>query len=175
MTNKRLNRLAVEISAWSERNFPIRESRLGIIEEIGEAAHCLLKRKQGIRGFDNEEYFKEQLADALADTAIYALDYLGQSGDFIQYDYEDPKAFKPDRSTEEFIAGLSRFGADLIEAADDYEYRAHDVYNIMVCLYAVGAHNGIDFYAKLEETWAKVSKRDWVKNPTNANVIAESL
>lgn len=169
MTTERLNQLAQEISTWSARNFPVRESRLGIIEEIGEAAHCLLKRRQGIRGFENHEYFKEQLADALADTAIYALDYAGYKG------LEIEAGLSPTNMQADEIRVMSLLSqAASVIASGWVKNEGPQIEQIFTCLSYMGNIHGIDFHAKLEDTWAKVSKRDWVVNPTNANVIAEA-
>jgi len=39
----------------------------------GRMCHAILKRKQGIRGFDDPEVYKQHAADAIADVAIFAM------------------------------------------------------------------------------------------------------
>lgn len=60
--------------AWVAYNFPggkdtLITSTLGAVEELGELAHHILKRKQGIRKADHDAEIK----DACADIIIYLL------------------------------------------------------------------------------------------------------
>jgi NTP pyrophosphatase (non-canonical NTP hydrolase) len=48
---------------------------VGIFEELGELSHALLKHEQGIRGFENEDYFQEQVQDAVGDVMIYLVSF----------------------------------------------------------------------------------------------------
>lgn len=48
---------------------------VGIFEELGELSHALLKHEQGIRGFENEAYFQEQVQDAVGDVMIYLVSF----------------------------------------------------------------------------------------------------
>lgn len=75
-----------EIIEWSHRNFgevpnsqiPYRiSSFLGMVEEVGECAHSLLKMTQGIRG-SREEHI-EGVKDAIADLLVYTLDFCGRN------------------------------------------------------------------------------------------------
>jgi len=59
---------------WREKNFP-EEHRtaqmqlMGVVEEVGELAHALLKMEQGIRG--SREYHMGKIEDAIGDVTIY--------------------------------------------------------------------------------------------------------
>ena len=53
---------------------------LGIVEEVGEAAHAILKHKQGIRGFDDVGKFEAHLKDALGDIFMYWLQVCKEYG-----------------------------------------------------------------------------------------------
>jgi NTP pyrophosphatase (non-canonical NTP hydrolase) len=74
-----LQELQNEVGEWSWGNFGITHlpydvaPLLGVIEELGELCHGLLKAAQGIRG----EYGKhmEDVADAVGDLVIYLLDF----------------------------------------------------------------------------------------------------
>ena len=46
---------------------------LGAMEEMGELTHCVLKRLQGIRGYDDDKKFEAEASDAVADTVIYLM------------------------------------------------------------------------------------------------------
>lgn len=58
---------------------------LGVMEELGELAHCLLKRAQGIRGYDNPDKFRAESRDAIGDCLIY----LTQVAHALGYDLQD--------------------------------------------------------------------------------------
>lgn len=73
------NRLHV----WRQRNFPnadADEQLLGMVEEVGELSHAVLKHKQGIRGFENEIKFAAAQVDALGDLLIYLAGYCSYKG-----------------------------------------------------------------------------------------------
>ena len=69
-----LSQLQSERRAWVERNFPgtsgLNESILGMTEELGELAHAVLKRHQGIRG--SAEEHSAAIEDAVCDLIIFA-------------------------------------------------------------------------------------------------------
>jgi len=76
-----------EINEWSERNFgkvpneqiPLRVSSfLGMVEELGELAHAMLKWSQGIRGTPEEH--QEAVKDSIADLLVFTLDFCGRNG-----------------------------------------------------------------------------------------------
>lgn len=71
-----LSAMQDEVGKWADHNFapgPL-DPYMGIVEEVGELSHALLKRKQGIRGMGEEEA-QEAVEDALADMIIFALDF----------------------------------------------------------------------------------------------------
>lgn len=68
---------------WEQKNFgqQLPERRvLGAVEEVGELAHCFLKRSQGIRGMDDPAVFDEKARDAVGDTVIYLLNLCNAEG-----------------------------------------------------------------------------------------------
>jgi NTP pyrophosphatase (non-canonical NTP hydrolase) len=64
-----------ENAEWAERNFGARPSDrspwvvFGIVEEVGELCHALLKQHQGIRGSWDEHEAKAK--DAVGDILVY--------------------------------------------------------------------------------------------------------
>jgi NTP pyrophosphatase (non-canonical NTP hydrolase) len=74
-----------ELAEWQKKNFSKGETGncddcafrmlAGMIEELGELAHALLKNKQGIRGI-TEEQMKEQVGDAFGDVIVYGTQLL---------------------------------------------------------------------------------------------------
>jgi NTP pyrophosphatase (non-canonical NTP hydrolase) len=62
-----------EVALWRKYNFPnsgADHQFLGIVEEVGEAAHAILKMQQGIRDSDVDD-----LQDAVGDIMIYLLNF----------------------------------------------------------------------------------------------------
>ena len=65
---------------WSFRNFgnqPSTQPLLGIVEEVGELSHAVLKRAQGIR--TNEDH-QAAIDDAVGDIVIYLMDFCSKEG-----------------------------------------------------------------------------------------------
>lgn len=62
-----------EHRAWLQHNFPNQDPNdalLGVVEEVGEFAHAVLKRKQGIRTVNDNA-----VRDAIGDIFIYLMSY----------------------------------------------------------------------------------------------------
>ncbi len=58
---------------------------LGVMEELGEFAHALLKHRQGIRGYDDPARFAADARDAIGDCLIY----LTQLTDALGWDLQE--------------------------------------------------------------------------------------
>ncbi|KKN53802.1 hypothetical protein LCGC14_0598950 [marine sediment metagenome] len=72
-----------ELKKWQLANFGDSNSSdmtLGMAEEVGELAHWILKRKQGIREGANGGDFKDEISDAFADVVIYGIQLLSDEG-----------------------------------------------------------------------------------------------
>lgn len=167
--------LIKQVGEWSEKNFgEQRYPELGIVEEIGEMTHCILKRLQGIRGFDNPKQFNEAYADALADTVIYLADWCSLHNAFFQFDRAEVNA-KPHQPIimQHLLSATGSLFADY--AAPNFPSGAtNPIYSSI----AQRIIQGLVFMARAEDldlrlitasTWAKVSKRDWKRNPINAD------
>lgn len=164
MTREKLLRLSQEITVWGNTNFgDKKDSAIGVGEELGELCHCLLKRVQGIRGFDNPDHFKAQAADALADSCVYLLHLCGDRG----YQLATPSLLIGE--VRSFVARGLVNAACLID--EPSEEAAQRVLNVVASLASVLE---IDLEAALDQTWAKVSKRNWVANPADAHKVAEA-
>lgn len=73
--------LQSQVGEWSRRNFPNNTPDnpfLGVVEEVGELAHSLLKLRQGIRGTTEEHI--EAAKDAVGDTLVYMADFCERQG-----------------------------------------------------------------------------------------------
>lgn len=82
-----LKQTQAEIIEWSTRNFgecpnstiPLRiSSFLGMVEEIGELAHHVLKMGQNIRG--SREVHLAGVVDSIADLLVFTLDFCARNG-----------------------------------------------------------------------------------------------
>lgn len=76
----RIRELQSEIHEWSLANFPEQtpeQSFLGVVEEVGELAHALLKQQQSIRGGEDHE---AQIRDAVGDIVIFLSEFCSRSG-----------------------------------------------------------------------------------------------
>ena len=70
-----LYEIQTEHTEWITRNFPnqtIEQAVMGMIEEMGELCHALLKSQQGIRGMD-EDTALAKIIDAHCDLIIFSL------------------------------------------------------------------------------------------------------
>lgn len=89
-TDLSLREIQAQIREWADRNFKNNTSKatgaelgsigplLGIGEENGELCHVVLKRHQGIRGYDDDTKYKTERDDALADILVYLCDFAGR-------------------------------------------------------------------------------------------------
>lgn len=68
--------LQLEVGEWSRKNFPNNRQDnpfYGVVEEVGELAHALLKQDQGIRGTFEEH--TNDAKDAVGDILVYLADF----------------------------------------------------------------------------------------------------
>jgi len=89
---KDLSQIQSEIGEWSRRNFGEQTSKvtgqvlgslaplLGAAEEVGELMHVVLKRHQGIRGYDDDAKYIRERDDAIADILVYLCDFSCREG-----------------------------------------------------------------------------------------------
>jgi NTP pyrophosphatase (non-canonical NTP hydrolase) len=81
-----INAIQKQQSDWSNYNFPLRPGHsrdvddplLGMMEEMGELSHAILKKKQGIRG--TPEQHEAAAKDAVADLFVFMLDLATRRG-----------------------------------------------------------------------------------------------
>jgi NTP pyrophosphatase (non-canonical NTP hydrolase) len=73
--------LQTEHNPWARKNFGVQEwmdGFLGLVEEVGELAHSLLKQRQKIRGTHEEH--EEQAKDAVGDIVVFLAGFCTQRG-----------------------------------------------------------------------------------------------
>lgn len=148
--------LQEEHKIWALKNFGIQENEdyaLGMIEEVGELAHAILKRKQGIR---NNENHGENIKDAIGDIVIYLIGFCNQ----LNINIDDCKPC---------FNGVMKQGVlDVSEAINELisEKDSMEIDNVLGLLIIFCDKEGIDFEEAVFNTWNNiVSKRDWKKNP----------
>ena len=82
MPDLTFRQLQIENGHWAIKNFGAENrperSLLGVVEEVGELAHAVLKSIQGIRGSSEEH--SAAARDAVGDIIIYLADFCSRSG-----------------------------------------------------------------------------------------------
>ena len=174
--------LLTQVGEWSTRNFGTRQaSDLGILEELGEATHGILKRFQNIRGFDNVETFRAHVGDAFADMGIYILNYAGINGILLT----QPTTYyiQPNATDRFFICNimmnlvqLISFSSYLVET-DSEVLSEPDKATLSRHLQALWQWCGMwayfhqfDFMDIVSSTWLRIRTRDWQKNNKDAHL-----
>ena len=170
---KQYKEIRQEVAAWSKRNFPGKqrwEPWLGMVEELGELSHAVLKRHQKIRV---EEDHAGDIYDACGDIVIYLFDYLEQN---CEYDPILNTTSNPDAITlpkRIWRLGLDAFLVYMIaeasESIQDIRHQQSDWKYIIQAerlidrLSRIATVEGFDLLECVNTTWRKVSQRDWVK------------
>lgn len=80
---RNMDDMQYRLSAWASDTFgdntenPPMYCVLGMIEELGELSHSLLKSKQGIRSNEDHE---ELMKDAVGDIVMFMMDFCSRMG-----------------------------------------------------------------------------------------------
>lgn len=162
------NELAAENKAWALKNFGDKSnaenSYFGMVEELGELAHIILKERQGIReGRLPKEQRKALKADAIADCAIYLLNWYG-----FGLETRPKRAPLQLLNLNEIAKDWTEF--DLMELAmkcmkDLPCYDNHCW--LLTVLDEFANMYDINFEQNLLETWNRVKSRDFTLYPEN--------
>jgi len=149
---------------WQIDNFGAMDSfnlALGVYEETGELAHAVLKRSQGIRGYDDLGKAADAIADALADAAIYALNLASSRGHNIR---SIALREKPRQGgAEYYLTEITGRAASIVE----YRGGGSLIPVFLADLAEYAESENIDFKEALFTTAEKVMQRDWNKNKTD--------
>ena len=190
----RLQKVIPEVKEWTERNFPlsvIYDPAVGLLEEVGELSHAILKRYQGIR--TNEDHIADGI-DAVGDCTVYILHMVSLSDSFdwakLKSYYEDMQPKGKERSVNHPYRGSLALAFDergmdpgiglALQSGIETGRLLHNINIYGKCVF-----NGagtirqlayvltvLDMIAKqfdslmidcLEVTWKQVKKRDWIK------------
>lgn len=167
-----LNILSREIAEWADKNFPVHKPKLGILEEIGEATHCYLKRLQKIRGFDSLEFYLEQMEDAIADAAVYLLHDASMEQVIFTHSVSiamtDRDSYKDTFLIETILAALAEAAANNIQGSPFYAGGGIKE-SILGGLNDLSRAHGFNLIEIVEKTWNKVKQRNWKKNQQTGN------
>ena len=173
--------LQKEMYDWKIKNFGQSvnggmDMLLGVIEEIGELSHSVLKKYQGIRTDGSDFYIK----DSIGDIFIFIMQYLSENS--IEYDEMHKYYFDLDmkfESVEKYIFGLYSIISEIIRNDAEYEMfynglpefgiktiiNEQEILNYInlavrqLCL--ISASLGWNFYSILNDVWKEVKMRDW--------------
>ncbi len=172
-----------EQKAWVAHNFPTRpnyQPLLGLIEETGELSHHVLKMQQKIRG-TAEEHLAE-IQDAVADLVVFHSDYCTAMGwelrALLAYDtfHEVQTYSRIDTSLagwQDHVFSISKAVNDIVMAhvqMDILKGRTASVVFVHT-LACFCKECGWSLQELLEETWAKVKKRDWRAKQRSENEL----
>lgn len=176
---KTLAELLPEVKEWATRNFPEVQRTdpfMGIVEELGEWSHVLLKSKQGIRapsgaGQWTAAEIRAAEQDAIADMTIFALDFLWRNG-------LDGPGLAPEGIRRSVLEHHRRIActigrlADAIDIPDPVKslmwmqiYVSELFYRLeSYCVDRQWSYLGI-----VNETWDRVKNRDWISSPSSGS------
>lgn len=162
-----------ERNEWVAHNFPKSrvprpgESVMGVFEEAGELTHSHLKRLQEIRG--EQPFHIAQGKNAIGDITIYLLGVMA-AHNFIP---REPNRnlialwrtyIKDEHGALYFIqecaGGISRYHSQNSPAEVQ-----HWTYKLVWGMYEYCQYMGWDYEQIVDEVWAEVSARDWIKYP----------
>ena len=181
--------LQAELRPWVEHNFgkrPPWQPALGLQEEAGELAHAVLKKAQGIRGTAEEH--DAAIRDAVADLVIFLADWCNGhaiapfgSGSFADLQWAavlsigNGIAWKAALYIGSDVGALVHGEAANIGAHLDGRARmSAQAISVARSIAHFCAISKIDLQQAVEETWAKVRRRDWKANPSAADVAVQS-
>lgn len=156
MNQQTIENTIAELKVWTKHNFDFHAPELGLLEEIGEFAHQLLKRGQKIR-VTSDALRK----DALADAVIFYFDLCWR---YNHKPYDHPA---PLRITIEWHLGaLTTFaGRVLTTIADKQKPDTVHLISVWEHLNAIACLEGWDLEHLVSTTWNAVKVRDFRKFP----------
>ena len=173
--------IIMEVGQWATNNFgPYRDSDYGLVEEIGEKVHGVLKRIQRIRGFEVDAHFYAHVKDALGDAMVYLSDWCAQRNAFYQVpDEQAPLTGIGEHDFRRLLKNLLRNTSMIVELSED-DPACADAHicsaaasRVAMTLWAIACIWNLNLLRDcLYPTWHQVKERNWKKNPVNADKVA---
>jgi NTP pyrophosphatase (non-canonical NTP hydrolase) len=171
-----MSQLIEEIGSWSQNNFQEKQApALGMLEEVGEAAHGILKAIQRIRGFDDPNKFRLHMRDAFGDAMIYTCNLAYNHGAFFSFARNVMEMPKGDYTDYQVLGHLLQVLGGIMnqetrEMPDKQsEVNAYNMHLQRFCyIMEIWARQyDIDLREVTHATWLNiVMKRDWKKDTT---------
>lgn len=173
---ERLEDMQASMKEWSDYNFPNNtweEPAIGMVEELGELAHVILKTRQGIYKYQEPSEKCPGLTkadclaqDAIADIVIYGVDFANRRGLEISWPATPNFDPSPELATLRF-GNICIFTGLLWEAClEGYESNLKLAFKeLIVTTFAYSRCRGWDFTQIVLDTWNDVRQRDWKLNP----------
>ena len=164
--NKTLSEIQSELKVWTEYNFGKQDSSipiLGMIEELGELSHAILKEKQGIRQSD----FLADKKDAIADIVIYVLNYFNSINKTVVFETQSNDFTSKTEHLISFIVTrqIGRLTATVYTRKGYTDTALSSCRIILRWLDSYSSFLGFDFTTLVNEVWEQVKLRDWKKYP----------
>lgn len=150
--------------AWLNTNFPNQPRELpllGVIEEVGEIARCVLKKAQEEMHGPEPRYkdrdWDAELADAIGDTLIYissACCTMGHELEAVINDTREALKTSPSINKMWLIGALASTAGRLLQYPGLINLRL-----VVGLLMELSETLGIDFDTAVEQTWSEVKQR----------------
>jgi NTP pyrophosphatase (non-canonical NTP hydrolase) len=158
MKGEAYEKLVDRLEKWQLKNFgkPTEKlMRLGMIEEVGELAHAVLKSSQGIRGYNEDSV--NAIIDACCDAVIFSV----QCANAQNISPPIPVLYQTLQAVD--------WQEDIPHAVAEMAYYASgpDPDRLCAMAYLVVEHFGRNFLEELTGVVNTVTARDWKKFPTN--------
>lgn len=173
------------INAWAKSNFTYMDKiGYGMVEEIGEYCHHLLKSKQSIRrhalkggrraaseAYNVQALLNSELKDCLGDGMIFTLHWAEVNETFISFEETEQYCLNFGDVTNEY-EGI----ATLLQCLSTVFRLEHGENDLPPRTEAQRTFNNFALIAKirgwswqdiLQETWEEISKRDWTRYSIN--------
>lgn len=160
--------IIAEVGRWCENQpwHPTHAPDYGVLEELGELMHAVLKNMQKIRGFEDEAFFTRHAVDALGDFMVYLSHWCYMHNCYFTFRAEE---FIPDLEELRPTIGQVLIGLSRMYSYTDDVMDAPAVAGAIACqithnMQAISMYLGINLENALVLTWDKVKQRDWNKD-----------
>lgn len=168
-----MSELIQQVGEWSRLNFAEKQAPLfGVVEEIGEACHGILKRIQKIRGMDKSGTFYLHMRDAFADAMIYLCNFAYNHSAFFCFKRNRIAVPQPtDRDDNLVLSHILQSVASMLNQESRFEAKYIEQDAAVYSLFCQRFCSAMEIWANMYEidlekatfyTWNKiVGKRDW--------------
>ena len=153
-----------EVGEWAQRQpwHPTHAPDYGVVEEVGELTHAVLKHLQNIRGFGDVNFFREKAKDAIGDAMVYLSHWCYLKNCY--YIVKD-QSYNPNLEYRDRLGQLTIHMSQMLTVKADIPA---PFITIATNIATVLSHICLDFGWDLLDdcvipTWHKVKRREWDK------------